>query len=89
MTPGIAPDGARLCTSCAGMPGRSYFCLRCGAEGRRHRQGVCARCVLTDQLDEGDRGKPWEGVMQVMSRFLDHVVAGVALRVERVPASLG
>jgi hypothetical protein len=52
MTPGIAADGGRLCTSCAGMPGRSFFCLRCGAEGRRHRQGVCARCVLTDHLDQ-------------------------------------
>ena len=52
MTPGIAPDGGRLCTDCAGMPGRSYFCLRCGGEGRRHRQGVCARCILGDQLTE-------------------------------------
>lgn len=52
MTPGIAADGGRLCTGCAGMPGRSYFCLRCGDEGRRHREGVCARCVLTDHLNE-------------------------------------
>ncbi|MBA3488824.1 MAG: hypothetical protein H0T78_04635 [Longispora sp.] len=52
MIPGIAPGGGRLCTSCAGMAGRSFFCLRCGAEGRRHRQGVCARCVLTDQLND-------------------------------------
>lgn len=52
MTPGIAADGGRLCTGCAGIPGHSYFCLRCGAEGRRQREGVCARCILTDRLNE-------------------------------------
>jgi len=51
MTPGIAPDGGRLCTDCAGIPG-SYFCLRCQGEGRRHRDGVCAHCILTDRLAE-------------------------------------
>jgi len=51
MTPGIAADGGRLCTDCAGIPG-SYFCVRCGSEGRRQRGGVCAGCILTDRLRE-------------------------------------
>lgn len=51
MTPGITPGGGRLCTDCAGIPG-DYFCVCCGQEGRRQRQGVCARCILTDRLNE-------------------------------------
>jgi hypothetical protein len=56
LTPGIAADGGRLCASCAGIPG-DYTCRRCGTEARRHRDGCCERCILTellhDLLDDG------------------------------------
>lgn len=51
MVPGIAADGGKLCTDCSGIPG-DYICVRCGREGRRQRQGVCPRCVLTERIDE-------------------------------------
>jgi hypothetical protein len=49
MTPGIAPDGGRLCVDCAQIPG-NFFCARCGHEGLRQRDHVCRRCILTDLL---------------------------------------
>jgi hypothetical protein len=56
MTPGIAPDGARLCVDCAAIPG-DYRCAHCKQEARLHLKGVCARCVLAqrlhDLLDDG------------------------------------
>ena len=45
LTPGIAPEGGRLCTDCAGGLGE-FFCESCGREARRHRRGVCGTCVL-------------------------------------------
>lgn len=56
MTPGIAPDGDRLCVDCAAIPGH-YRCAHCDGEARLHLAGVCARCVLAqrlhDLLDDG------------------------------------
>jgi hypothetical protein len=49
LTPGIAPDGGRLCTDCAGGLGE-FSCELCGREARRHRRGVCGNCVLTERL---------------------------------------
>lgn len=49
LTPGLAPDGGKLCTDCAGGIG-DFFCERCGQEARRYRRGVCGRCVLTERL---------------------------------------
>ncbi|WP_185930423.1 hypothetical protein [Streptomyces sp. WAC05858] len=49
LTPGLAPDGGKLCTDCAGGLG-DFFCERCGQEARRYRRGICGRCVLTERL---------------------------------------
>jgi hypothetical protein len=49
LVPGIAPDGGRLCTDCAGGLG-DFTCELCGREARRHRRGVCGNCVLTERL---------------------------------------
>lgn len=49
LTPGIASDGGRLCTDCAGGLGE-FFCELCGREARRHRRGVCGNCVLAERL---------------------------------------
>jgi hypothetical protein len=49
LTPGIAPDGGRLCTDCAGGLGE-FSCELCGQEARRHRRGVCGNCVLAERL---------------------------------------
>lgn len=49
LTPGIAPDGGRLCTDCAGGLG-DFTCEVCGREARRHRRGVCGNCVLAERL---------------------------------------
>jgi hypothetical protein len=51
MVPGLASDGSRLCTECAGIPG-DFFCRCCHAEGRRYSRGLCPRCFLTEQLLE-------------------------------------
>lgn len=51
MVPGLAADGGRLCTDCAGIPG-DFRCRRCHTEGRRSQRGLCARCVLVEQLHE-------------------------------------
>jgi hypothetical protein len=44
---------------CAGIPG-DYICRRCGCEARRHRDGCCERCILTELLrdlfDDGTGG---------------------------------
>jgi hypothetical protein len=39
----------QLCRSCAGIT-TALDCERCGAEGERHRRGLCARCTLRDDL---------------------------------------
>jgi hypothetical protein len=81
MTPGIAADGGRLCVDCAGIPG-DYTCVRCGAEGRRQRQGVCARCILTDRLrdllDDGT-GHPNEALAPLFEglRCMDRPRSGL------------
>jgi hypothetical protein len=49
LTPGIAPDGGRLCTGCAGGLG-DFSCELCGREARRYRRGVCGNCVLAERL---------------------------------------
>ncbi|MCX5103822.1 hypothetical protein [Streptomyces sp. NBC_00439] len=51
LTPGLASDGGKLCTDCAGGIG-DFFCEQCGQEARRYRRGVCGRCVLTERLRE-------------------------------------
>ncbi|MBU3864964.1 hypothetical protein KN815_13020 [Streptomyces sp. 4503] len=51
LTPGLAPDGGKLCTDCAGGLG-DFTCERCGQEARRYRRGICGRCVLTERLQE-------------------------------------
>lgn len=51
LTPGLAPDGGKLCTDCAGGLG-DFFCERCGQEARRYRRGICGRCVLTERLGD-------------------------------------
>jgi hypothetical protein len=51
LTPGLALDGGRLCTDCAGGLG-DFFCEQCGQEARRYRRGICGRCVLTERLHE-------------------------------------
>ncbi|WP_128382034.1 hypothetical protein [Streptomyces cavernae] len=51
LTPGLAPDGGKLCTDCAGGLG-NFICERCGREARRYRRGVCGQCVLAERLRE-------------------------------------
>ncbi|UGY92766.1 hypothetical protein [Streptomyces gobiensis] len=51
LTPGLTPDGGKLCTDCAGGLG-DFICERCGQEARRYRRGICGRCVLTERLHE-------------------------------------
>jgi hypothetical protein len=51
LTPGLAPDGGKLCTDCAGGLG-DFTCEQCGQEARRYRRGVCGRCVLAEHLHE-------------------------------------
>lgn len=50
LTHGLAPDGGKLCTDCAGGLG-DFTCERCGQEARRYRLGVCGRCVLHEPPD--------------------------------------
>jgi hypothetical protein len=50
LTPGIAPDGGRWCTDCAGGLG-DFVCEHCGREARRYRRGVCGNCVLAERLE--------------------------------------
>ncbi|MEE1743374.1 hypothetical protein PUR34_03615 [Streptomyces sp. JV185] len=51
LIPGLAPDGGKLCTDCAGGLG-DFTCEQCGREARRYRRGVCGQCVLTERLRE-------------------------------------
>jgi hypothetical protein len=49
LTPGIAPDGGRLCTDCVGGLG-DFTCPTCGGEGILYRRGACGNCVLAEML---------------------------------------
>jgi hypothetical protein len=49
LTPGIAPDGGRLCTDCADGLG-DFTCPTCGREGILYRRGACGNCVLAEML---------------------------------------
>lgn len=51
LVPGIADNGDRLCSDCAGDLG-DFTCQRCGEEGWREHVGTCGRCVLRDHLAE-------------------------------------
>ncbi|MGW0538701.1 hypothetical protein [Streptomyces sp. NPDC003032] len=51
LTPGLAPDGGKLCTDCAGGLG-DFTCEQCGREARRYRRGICGQCVLAERLHE-------------------------------------
>jgi hypothetical protein len=51
LTPGLAPDGGRLCTDCAGGLG-DFFCQRCGQEALLYQSGTCGNCVLAGRLRE-------------------------------------
>lgn len=51
LVPGIADNGDRLCTDCAGGLG-DFTCRRCGVEGWKEQVGTCGRCVLRDRLAE-------------------------------------
>jgi hypothetical protein len=56
MLPGRRENGTPICRDCAGIT-RSYFCDRCGFEGRLHTGRLCTRCTLTGKviaaLDDG------------------------------------
>lgn len=41
LTPGLASDGGKLYTDCAGGIG-DFFCEQCSREATRYRRGVCA-----------------------------------------------
>jgi hypothetical protein len=49
MLPGRRQDGTPICRDCSGIT-RSYFCDRCGFEGRLHTGRLCTRCTLTDRI---------------------------------------
>lgn len=51
--PLIASDGEgqNICGPCAGVA-VEYDCRRCGQGGRIYSDGICARCVLADRLDD-------------------------------------
>ncbi|WP_328839503.1 hypothetical protein [Streptomyces europaeiscabiei] len=51
LTPGLARDGGRLCTDCAGGLG-DFTCGQCGQAARRYGRGICGRCVLAERLHE-------------------------------------
>lgn len=56
LLPGRDQDAIPICRDCAGIT-RSFFCDRCGFEGRLHTGRLCERCTLTDKvtaaLDDG------------------------------------
>jgi len=41
-------DGRRVCGPCVGVASR-FACDRCGKDGLRYRDGLCARCLLAEQ----------------------------------------
>lgn len=50
MLPGRSPAGEHICRDCAGIT-TSLACDRCGSEAERFRKGVCARCVVREDLE--------------------------------------
>jgi hypothetical protein len=49
LLPGLSPSGEMICRDCAGIT-TAMSCDRCRKEGERIRGGLCASCVLTDDL---------------------------------------
>ena len=50
MLPGRSRLGQPICRDCAGIS-TNLSCARCGREAERIRSGLCARCVLNDELE--------------------------------------
>jgi hypothetical protein len=49
LVPGRSADGSKICVDCAGIT-TNLRCDRCGREAERYSHGLCARCVVTDDL---------------------------------------
>jgi hypothetical protein len=73
LLPGRDHGGAPICRDCAGIT-RSFFCDRCGFEGRLHTGRLCERCTLTDKvtatLDDGT-GQ----INPALKPLADHLIA--------------
>ena len=50
MLPGRSLDGEHICRDCASIT-TLLVCDRCDAEAERFRKGVCARCVVREDLE--------------------------------------
>lgn len=50
LLPGRREDRTPICRDCAGIT-RSFFCDRCGFEGRLHTGRLCERCTLTGKVE--------------------------------------
>ena len=50
MLPGRSPVGKHICRDCAEIT-TLLVCHRCGSEVERFRKGVCARCVVREDLE--------------------------------------
>lgn len=50
MLPGRSPAGEHICRDCAGIT-TLLVCDRCSHEAERFRKGVCARCVVREDLE--------------------------------------
>jgi len=48
---GVGPGGQGICGPCAGAD-TDYSCRRCGYPGQIYAAGTCARCVLTERVDD-------------------------------------
>ncbi len=51
LLPGRSPTGQDICRDCAGIT-TNLDCDNCGREAERLRDGYCARCVLTGDLEQ-------------------------------------
>jgi hypothetical protein len=73
LLPGRGQDGTPICRDCAGIT-RSFFCNRCGFEGRLHTGRLCERCTFTDKvtaaLDDGT-GQ----ISPALKPLADHLIA--------------
>lgn len=49
LLPGRSPTGEHICRDCAGIT-TNLICDRCHREAERIRKGLCASCVVTDDL---------------------------------------
>jgi len=73
LLPGRRRDGAAICRDCAGIT-RSFFCGRCGLEGRLHTGRLCERCTLTGKVTAA----PGDGTGRVspaLKPLADHLTA--------------